>query len=488
MEKEDHSGSRSIARRLCLPLILAAAVTTAGPPVYCRDRDGTVMIPSNRARPARVMTIGLNKLAIIDLKEDVSEVVISNPAVIEAIVRTERRVHLLGQRIGQASATFIGRDGAAVLTLDVAVERDLAPAEAAIRRAVPGARVHLEMLNDNVLITGTAATPLDATRVADIAARFVPKREQVLNMLDVEAKEQVLLRVRVAEMNRSALRRLGVDLQGALSAGNVSVVKIAETAFPITGGMVTAAALGSSVRQVSGSALGVGVNRKNGSAAALVQALEREGLARTLAEPNLTAVSGETANFLAGGEYPVPVGGSETEGTTIQFKSFGVSLGFTPVVLSGGRISLKIATEMSELTSDGAVTVNTISVPALKVRRASSTLELPSGGSMVMAGLLSQQTRMSAEGLPGLKRLPVLGALFRSDDFVRQESELVVIVTPYLVRPAGGGILRQPGGERALQYQAAVNAGLVPGPGHESATKQAGTPDTADGDFGFIVE
>ncbi len=486
MGNRNHFGGKGGARRLCLTLFLAAAAMSASHPAHCRDRDFAPASLRNEAGAARLMTVGLNKLAIIDLKEDVSEVVISNPAVVEAIVRTGRRVHLLGQKIGQASATFIGRDGDAVLTLDVSVERDLAPAMAAIRRAVPGARVHLEMLNDNVLISGTVASPLDSTRVADIAARFVDRREQVLNMLNVEAKEQVLLRVRVAEMNRSALRRLGVDLQGALSAGNVSIVKIVETAFPVTGGMVPPAALGSSVSPVSGSVLGVSVGKGNGGAAALVQALEREGLARTLAEPNLTAVSGESANFLAGGEYPVPVGGSEKDGTTIVFKSFGVSLGFTPVVLSGGRISLKIATEMSELTSDGAVSVNAISVPALRVRRASSTLELPSGGSMVMAGLLSQQTRMSAEGLPELKRLPVLGALFRSDDFIRQESELVVIVTPYLVRPAAEGVLREPGGDEALRYQAAVNAGMAPE--RQRAAKKAESTSAPGGDFGFIIE
>jgi pilus assembly protein CpaC len=189
-------------------------------------------------------------------------------------------------------------------------------------------------------------------------------------------------------------------------------------------------------------------------------------------------VSGETADFLAGGEYPVPVG-SEKDTTTIAFKPFGVKLAFTPVVLSEGRISLKIATEVSELTSEGAVSVNTISIPALKVRRASSTLELPSGGSLVMAGLISSQMRKSAEGVPGMRDLPVLGTLFRSDDFIRSESEMVVIVTPYLVGTTARQDLRLPGE-------------AAPPIGQAEAVALSGSP-AADGqgglkDFGFIIE
>lgn len=434
-------------------VLAASTATVNGKNVgtaYATTTVGKTIIPAPASIPTkRAIVVGLNKLTSIDLDDDITEFSISDPAVVDAVVKTTRRVHLLGRQTGQATATFLGRDGKPLLTLDVSVERDLAPVEALIRRLMPTARVRLEMLNDNIVITGTAATPLDASRIADLAARFVPHREQVLNMLDVQAKEQVLLRVTVAEMNRSAVRRLGVDVAEAVQAGSFTAVKIAQNAFPVTGALVNSAALGLSDAG-AGTQITAAIGRGNGQMAALVQALEREGLARTLAEPNLTATSGETARFLAGGEYPVP-SGSDKEGTNIVFKPFGVSLDFTPVVLSDGRISLKIATEMSELTSDGAVTVNSISIPALKVRRASSTLELPSGGAMAMAGLLSRQTRRSAEGLPGLKQLPVLGELFRSDDFLRSETELVVIVTPVLVRPAARGAIAEPGSEAEMQ-------------------------------------
>jgi pilus assembly protein CpaC len=349
-----------------------------------------------------------------------------------------------------------------------------------IRRLMPKADVRLEAMNDNIVLSGNVGSPLDATRIADIAGRFVSKREQVLNMLNVEAKEQVLLRVNVVEMNRSIIRRLGVDIREALASGNVAAVKIAETAFPVTGGAVPALAFGAVTGALQGAGGGnvVGVGWGNGKARidAVLQALERNGLARTLAEPNLTSVSGETAKFLAGGEYPVPVGGSERDGPSVIFKPFGVGLSFTPVVLSAGRISLQIETEVSELSNEGAVTVNEISVPALRVRRASSTLELPSGGSLVMAGLISSQTRRNVDGLPGLRNLPVLGALFRSEEFVRSETELVVIVTPVLVGAAAETKLSLPGedGERGGTSLAA-----------RSSTEPGGE---ALGGYGYIVE
>ena len=449
------------------------------------DRDRLVSLPSGPGLASSDMMLELNKSRLIDLPDDVAEVIISNPAVVEAVVRTPRRVHLLGQQIGQTSAVFIGREGARLLTLDIAVQRDLTPVAAMVRRLVPGARVALESVNDNIVITGTAPSPLDAARIADIVARFAAKPEQVLNMLNVEAKEQVLLRVTVAEMNRSVIKRLGVDIREVLSNGNFAVAKVAEAAFPVSGAIAAASMLsaaGTTLSAGAGNTLAGGWSTSNNRVSAILQMLERKGLARTLAEPNLTSISGETAEFLAGGEYPVPVGNDKDQ-TTIAFKPFGVKLSFTPVVLSEGRISLKVATEVSELTSEGAVAVNAISIPALKVRRASSTIELPSGGALVMAGMISSQTRKSVEGLPGIRDLPVLGMLFRSDDFIRSETEMVVIVTPYLVDTAAPSALRLPGDDifpadigGQMQGAAALSVGLA----RDVSAK--------DSDFGFIID
>ena len=216
-----------------------------------------------------------------------------------------------------------------------------------------------------------------------------------------------------------------------------------------------------------------------------IRALERDGLIKTLAEPNLTAVSGETARFLAGGEYPIPV--VDTSGAlSVTYKEFGVSLAFTPVVMSEGRISLKIETEVSELTNTGAVTLSSISIPALKKRQAKSTVELPSGGSLALAGLISDSMKQNIDGFPGLKDLPVLGTLFRSRDFIKEETELVVIVTPYLVRPSARRELARP--DDGLAPATDKKANFL---GHLNKIYGRGTamPDGGlKGDYGFIVE
>ncbi len=471
-------------RRTALILTALCMADAAGGRALAQT-DAADRLAMAASQGSRTMKVELNKSRLIELPRDVGEVIISNPAIVEAVVRTPRRVHLLGQQIGDTSAVFVGRDGARLLALDITVERDLAPVAAAIRRLVPAANVRLESVNDNIVLTGTAPTPLDASRAVDIAARFTPKREQVLSMLDVEAKEQVLLRVTVAEVNRSAIRRLGVDLRDALVTGNFAVAKVIQNGFPVTGGLVAGAladSAGNWVAAAPSGMTGIGAwSNGKGGVAAIVEMLERNGLAHTLAEPNLTSVSGETADFLAGGEYPVPVG-SEKDNTTIAFKPFGVKLSFTPVVLSEGRISLKVATEVSELTSEGAVSVNTISIPALRVRRASSTLELPSGGSLVMAGLISSQMRKSIEGVPGMRDLPVLGTLFRSNDFIRSESEMVVIATPYLVGTSARQDLRLPGEESAPEPSSKDAVALT------NAAAAAPDAEGGLGDFGFIIE
>jgi len=247
-------------------------------------------------------------------------------------------------------------------------------------------------------------------------------------MMAVEARDQVMLQVRVVEIQRTVAKQLGVDLSATFGA--TPVVFSGSNPFSLLGRALSA-----------NSTLQVGNRLGGDDAQGVLRALERTGLMRTLAEPNLTAVSGEAAKFLAGGEFPVPISRDRDGNVQVEFKPFGVGLGFTPVVLSEGRISLKVSTEVSELTTDGAfvsegtTTVPGITIPALQVRRAESTIELPSGGSFVIAGLLQQSVKQNLDGFPGLKDLPILGALFRSRDFQSRETELVIIVTPYLVDP-----------------------------------------------------
>ena len=287
--------------------------------------------------------------------------------------------------------------------------------------------------------------------------------ETIINMLVVEADEQVMLRVVVAEVQRSLLKQFGVNLGAVINAGNFRTAVLSENALPLT----AAAGLGGLPIpgiDIAGGAIGVAdrlANYNPGPAGTFgnsglagkwgthnyamthaLRALERDGLIKTLAEPNLTAVSGESAKFLAGGEYPIPV--VDTDGRlTIVYKEFGVGVAFTPIVLSEGRISLKIETEVSELTNVGAVQLANISIPALKKRQAKSTVELPSGGTLAMAGLMNEDTRQNIDGFPGLKDLPVLGTLFAAaTSSSRRPSSSSV--TPYLVKPTAGRSWRAP--------------------------------------------
>jgi len=392
------------------------------------------------------VTIGVDKSMLIELPVDLQNVLVSNPDVLDAVVQTSRQVYLLAKDFGEANAFFIGPDGEKVLFLEVQVTRDLSSLRETLHRLLPGSDIRVEMMGDSVVLSGVVATPADANRAADLAGRFVKQKKNVVNMLAADAKEQVLLKVQVAEIQRDALRRIGVDLPRAvLEAGNFTFAKVIQNAFPVTSPIVpgAGAVIGGVPGVAAGSALQPTWQTNNQSITAMVQALERAGVLRTLAEPTLTAISGEKAKFLAGGEFPVPVA-LRDDRVTVEWKEFGVNVSFQPVVLTKGRISLTVAAEVSELSTEGAVQVANLSLPGLRVRRAETTLELPSGGTLAMAGLLSDETRQNVEGVPGLRTLPVLGALFRSNDYRRRETELVILVTPFLAKHNPFGQLARP--------------------------------------------
>lgn len=331
----------------------------------------------------------------------------------------------------------------------------------------------------------------------------------VINLLTIEGEEQVMLQVVVAEVQRSIMKQFGINLGAVINSGNFTTSLLTENTLPLTAaaglGRLPLPGIGTGGSSATGCAVsgalcihnpgpsgsfgnsGVagGYSSGSGAVAYAVRMLERDGLIRTLAEPNLTAVSGETAKFLAGGEFPIPTVDSSGQ-MSVTFKEFGVGVAFTPVVLSEGRISLKIETEVSELSDVGAVVLNSISIPALKKRQAKSTVELPSGGTLALAGLLSDDTRKNIDGFPGLKDVPMLGTLFRSNDFIKRETELVLLVTPYMVKPT------------SRQRFARPDDGLAPAPdrkfnfyghlnriyGKEITPTHAGLKDGA----GFIVD
>ncbi len=483
---------------------LAAALIAFPAGAYARPAmdSSTTRVINVSAREGTAhehLTLALGKAAIVQLDTDARDVLVSSPTIVDAVVKTSRRVYLLGLKTGQTNAFFFDAAGHQILSLDIEVERDVADLTSMMHANFPGSEIHATAMNDNVVLTGTVASAQDATRAQDLASRFAtadgksdPTR--VVNMLKVKGREQVLIKVRVSEIQRNIAKQLGVNLATAVTAYGIPIV--AATSNPFGLGQVLSAASGAQIGSI-GTPGNPGPNNIQG----VLNALDQVGLSHTLAEPNLTAVSGETAKFLAGGEFPVPVSRDLYGNVTIEFKQFGVGLSFTPVVLSENRISLQVSTEVSELTNEGAfvqsatqtvgptgqaVNVASLTVPALSVRRAETTVELPSGGSFAIAGLLQHTTKQDLDEFPGLGQMPVLGALFRSRDFQNNETELVVIVSAYLVDPSH---------ETKL---AAPTDGYVPATdleqdflGKMNATYSNdphGLKSAADGKAGFIVE
>jgi pilus assembly protein CpaC len=481
---------------------------------------------------ARQIKLGLNKSMIVELPREVREVMVSNPNQIEAVLQTSTRAYLIGKQSGEANILFTDQDGRQVVVLEVVIERDFTALSQFIARVIPGANIQIESLNGNVVLTGTVRNPIDATRAGEIASSFVAtglgsgssvtssgsntstsaagsltsgsstttngptEGGKVINMIAVEGREQVLLKVSVVEMNRNIVKQFGIDLNALIQTGNFAFAALSDLPMPFS-----PAGKGAMFPFISSPGLplvqntaggGVGWQAGGSYVQSVIRALDQNGLVHILAEPNLTAISGETANFLAGGEFPVPVNqaagtGTNSSAITVEFKKFGVGLAFTPVVMSEGRISLKVSTEVSELTNEGAVILQGIAIPALKVRRAETMMELPSGGSLVMAGLLSDQSKQAISGYPGLKSLPVLGALFRSRDFVKNETELVVLVTPYVVDPVARQQLSTP--SDGFGWASDVNADLL----GQMNRIYGRDPERApvgqfNGNVGFIVE
>lgn len=306
--------------------------------------------PGGEIPQVRKVSIGLDKSMLVEVPVDLNNVLVSNPEILDAVVQTSRQVYLLAKDVGEANAFFFGPGGQKVLLLEVTVRRDLTLLMDTIARLIPGSRVRAEMMGDTVVLSGSVVAPVDANRAAELAARFVKKKDQVVNLLTTSTKEQVLLKITVAEMQRDAIRRIGVDLSNAvLSKGEMTFAKVLQNGFPVTSSLVApaqAAAIGAAPLVAAGTALQGSWQSGNQSITGMIQALERAGIVRTLAEPNLTAVSGETAKFLAGGEFPVPVA-QELNRISVEWKPFGVNVSFKPVVLSEGKISLTIAAEVS---------------------------------------------------------------------------------------------------------------------------------------------
>lgn len=422
---------------------------TAGAPGEAPAPERIKITKPHQGVNAKRMYIRLDKATIVDLPSDARDVLVANPEIVDAVVRTAQQTYLLGKKIGQTNIFFFDAAGNQMLDLEVCVERDVAPLISAYNKFMPGSDITVTPVKDNIVLSGSVRNAVDADKARDLAGRFVENPEQVVNMLAIEGGEQVMLKVRVVEMQRNLAKQLGVDLSAAVDIGETTFNVLSQNPFSLLGDTLSDSTYSGTFNNPD----------NNDFAQGVLRALERIGMVRTLAEPTLTAISGESANFLAGGEFPVPIGRDRDGNITIEFKPFGVGLGFTPVVLSEGRISLKISTEVSETSNDDALVANGttlidgngnpitfggLTIPSLVVRRTETTVELPSGGSMVIAGLLTESTKQNLDGIPGIKDMPVLGALARSRDFRNEQTELVIMVTPYLVGPVNEKQLATP--------------------------------------------
>lgn len=390
--------------------------------------------------PTGELALEVRKGRLLRLATPVSAVFVADPEVADVQAQSPTILYVFGRRAGTTTLYAVDERQEVVLRRELHVRHNLSRLQRVLAETFPDHPIEAQSVDGGIVLSGSLPSATAVQEVREIASRFLGENEALINRLRVAAPTQVSLHVRVAEVSREAVKLFGINWDTLFTPGDF-LFGLA------TGRPFLDRATGSFGRLVdpAGTAGGLFGRFASGDSDinALIDALEREGLVTVLAQPNLTALSGETASFLAGGEFPVPVGTDNNE-IQVEFKQFGISLAFTPTVLSPDRISLRVRPEVSDISEKGAVRVRDLVIPALSTRRAETTVEIGSGQSFAIGGLISNTTRSNLDKFPGLGDLPILGALFRSTNFQRSESELVIIVTPYLVRPAAGAALKTP--------------------------------------------
>jgi pilus assembly protein CpaC len=441
---ENQSAMRTVAARTLLLSAVAALTLSPLLPVVAAESDKDPLTTSAIvSAKMRFLSLGIGKSMVVDLPRDVKDVLVADPKIANAVIRSPQRAYIIGGAVGQTNVVFFDGDGQQIASYDIAVKRDLNGVRAALRQSMPG--IQIEGVGDSVLLTGSVSSPVEAQQAGEVVARLVGGPEKVVNSIVVRGRDQVMLKVTVAEVRRDIIKQLGVDLSANMNYGTAAVVF--KNTNPFTA---------NSAPLVDNGLVGAALNKAGvPTVTATLRAMESAGVVRTLAEPNLTAISGESATFISGGEFPIPTGVTcQTSSTgvigqcvqTVSFKKFGISLNFTPVVLTEGRISLRVMTEVSEVSTENALQggAGGTTIPSIKTRRAETTLEIPSGGSIAMAGLIQEQTKQAINGMPGVDQIPIFGQLFRSQDYINRQTELMVIVTPYVVRAVAQKELSRP--------------------------------------------
>jgi pilus assembly protein CpaC len=426
---------------------LAASVATTLPT--------TAAAQPAAVRPTNNVTLSVGTGRMIRLDSPISDIFVANDAVADVQVRSANQIYIFGKGPGETTVFATDRAGRTVYSANVSVGTNIGSIDELLEAAMPDAQIQARTISGMVLLTGTVAAPADVEEASRLVQSFVGTTTPVISRLKTATPLQVMLQVKIAEVNRTTARNIGVNLlsrdtsggflfgltQGR-AAGTITDRVSGTLIDPLTGNPQV---LGTDFKfnpPGTGSSLGLAGHLLGLDILGALDLAETNGLVTTLAEPNLTALSGETASFLAGGEFPIVT--SSNNGTTVEYKAYGVSLAFTPTVLAGGRISMRVRPEVSQLTAEGAIRLNNISIPALTTRRTETTVELGSGQSFMISGLLQNGGNNSVDRTPFLGSLPILGALFRSKSFRRNETELVVVVTPYLVRPVTAGEIALP--------------------------------------------
>ncbi|WP_158598408.1 type II and III secretion system protein family protein [Notoacmeibacter ruber] len=432
---------RTVSWTRRLAVILLAGTMGLTPAVTPSMAQGVNILSTSTDQEVK---LGLDKSIVVDLPEDATDILVANPEVADAVTRTSRRIYFFGKKVGRTNIFVFGNGGRQIASFDLVIERDVAGLESYLRRFLPDANINAEIINDNVVLTGTVRSPLDASKAEQLATIYVTGGEatggeviasdvngltqertsSIVNLLELVGQDQVMLRVTVAEVTRRALKDLGVNL----SVNSAT----ARSAFNLTGTSQS----GNLTLGGSGTIGGYELD-------ATLNALEQNGVMRTVAEPTLVAVSGRAAQFQVGAEGTVTVAGEDSSST--ESVDYGVTLNFTPTVLAEGRIALQIETELNEPTNELTIEAGqNATVQQRKTRSASTEVEMSSGGTMMIAGLIRDQFAIDQNRTPGLGRIPIFGTLFRERNYERTETELVVIVRPFLVRQTSPDQIRRP--------------------------------------------
>jgi len=438
--------SISIRRHARLGTALAALALSLGPVAVATPAAAQ----SRAARPSETLTLSQNTGTLVRLSSPMSDVFVANEAIADVQVRSSTQLYVFGKSAGETTVYATGSNGRVVYAANVRVGTNAGSVGEMLRLAMPEANIQATPMNNLVLLTGTVASPTDVEEAQRLVQAYVGEGTQVVSRIRSATPLQVSLKVKIAEVSRSLVKQIGVNLltrdgtsgfQFGIGQGNPG------TFGTPASGETPAVPKGFNVG-ATGTTLGLAGKLFGLDILSTLNLSEADGLVTTLAEPTLTALSGETASFLAGGEFPIPV--SQSLGSvTIEYKQYGVGLAFTPIVLADGRISMRVRPEVSELSNEGSIRLNGFDVPALTTRRAETTVELGSGQSFMIAGLLRNANTNNVDKAPFLGDLPILGALFRSTKYRRAETELVIIVTPYLVRPVSNQLALPTDGYRA---------------------------------------